>query len=117
MDEAGGTGNHKLKEYFGGKAMIRHDRAVTPKELACTKNYSPKALAEGARLIDEAKQKFEEDRFIPVETVKAMMEADGITSQFLLTDNKKPLVEGLLVRAINSSQWFLIRGKDIHGEF
>ncbi|MEG4302590.1 hypothetical protein [Microcoleus sp. D3_18a_C4] len=97
--------------------MMGHGRAVTPKELACAKNFSSKALAEGARLIDEAKQKFEENGFVPVETVKAIMEADGITRQFLLADSKKTLEEGLLVRAISSSQWFLIRGSNIHGEF
>jgi hypothetical protein len=97
--------------------MIEHDRVVTPKEWECRKNFSPKVLAEGARLIDEAKQKFEKDGAVPVELVRAMMEADGVTSQFLWADREKTLVEGLLVRAINASQWFLIRRKNIHGKF
>jgi hypothetical protein len=109
MVEAGRFGSHKLKEFYGGKAMIEHDRVVTPKELECRKNFSPKVLAEAARLIDEAKQKFEKDGAVPVELVHAMMEADGIHTELLWPDG-----EGLLVRAIDASQWFHIHGKNIY---
>jgi hypothetical protein len=88
--------------------MIEYDRAVTPNELRCSQKFSPKVLAEGARLIDEAKQKFDKDGSVPVEIVQALMQAEGIIFELLLPDG-----EGLLVRAINSSQWFHIHGKNI----
>jgi len=96
--------------------MIEYDRAVTPKEWMCRRNFSSKSLAEGASLVDLAKKKFEKDGVVPAELVRAMMEADGITSEFLLADGERALVRGLLVRAIGSSQWFLVHGKNIHGE-
>ena len=88
--------------------MIEYDRAVTSKELMCSQNFSPKVLAEGSRLIHEAKQKFEKDGSVPVEIVQAMMRAEGIISELLFPDG-----EGLLVRNIDSNQWFHIHGKNI----
>lgn len=88
--------------------MIKHDRAVTPKELACSKNFSPKVLAEGATLIDEAREQFEKEGFVQLEIVQQMMQAEGITKKLLWPED-----EGLLVRNIDSSQWFHIHGKNI----
>jgi hypothetical protein len=89
--------------------MIEHDRVVTPKEWEGRKNFSSQVLAEGRKLIDEAKQKFEKDGVVPVELVQAMIRADGVTKEFLLPDG-----EGLLVRAIAARQWFHIHGKNIY---
>jgi hypothetical protein len=97
--------------------MNRFLRVVTSKELACSKHFSPESLAEGASLIDIAKKKFEKDGVVPVEIVRAMMEADGITKEFLWCKSSNGFCEGLLVRAISSHQWFLIDGKNIYGEF
>ncbi|MEG3904229.1 hypothetical protein QUB19_22980 [Microcoleus sp. B4-C5] len=77
------------------------DWIVTPETLACSKNFSPKVLAEGAELINKAREKFCKDGFVPLNIAQKMMKAEGI--------QKHLTVKGTVyVRNIDSHQWFRI---------